>query len=113
MKTIKRLVLASLSAIVCILAQETHAKESLTSARFLQYSAEAQRNYIVTSSIMAGLVASQNRKTQTECINDWAAQNAASGFEPVIATMKKHPQFHPSGVIIAVLQKACGSFAYK
>lgn len=108
----KRLGLASASTIVCMLALGAQAKEPLTAGKFLHYSAQEQRSYILTSTVMAGLVAGQNRKSQTRCIDDWVGQHEGSGFQPILKTMRQYPAYHPSGVIIAVLQKACGSFRY-
>ena len=60
---------------------------------------------------MASLVAAQSDKTHAKCLDDWyAAEKAASDF--VLATMMKFPEYHPRGVILAVMQKRCGSFNY-
>jgi len=61
---------------------------------------------------MAGVIATQNNPQQAKCVNDWIAENQDVGYASVIHTMRQNPQYHPHGVIIAVLQKACGSFKY-
>lgn len=104
------LALASLSTIVCSAAL---GDDGFKSSKFLTYSAESQKSYINSSVLMAGLVAAQNSDDQAKCIGDWSGKHLAGGYQPVIAAMQRFPDHHPTGVIIAVLQKACGSFKYK
>jgi len=107
----KALALASLCTIVC--AQASSADEAFKSSKFLTYPAESQTSYINSSVLMAGLVAAQNSADQAKCIGDWSGKHLSGGYQPVIAAMQRFPDHHPTGVIIAVLQKACGSFKYK
>lgn len=102
--------LASLSTIVCIGAAA--AEEGFKSSKFLTYPAESQKGYIGASVMMAGSIAAQNKVEQARCIDEWAAKHDPTGFRPVTEAMQKFPDYHPAGVILAVLQKACGSFKY-
>jgi len=61
---------------------------------------------------MAGVIAAQNRAGQAECINLWIAENKGNAFKPVQDAMARFPDNHPTGVIAAVLTKACGSIKY-
>ncbi|WP_334150764.1 hypothetical protein [Hyphomicrobium sp.] len=88
------------------------AADDFKSSKFLTYSAEAQNSYIVTSVVMAGAIAGQNRPEQAKCIDRWMAENESAGFPTVKDAMSRFPEHHPSGVIIAVLEKACGSVRY-
>ena len=97
-----------LCTIVCILSAEALSEEKFRSAEFLAWPEESQRNYIVTSALMAGVIAGQGRKSQAECINRWIADNKGSAFKPVQDAMARFPDNHPTGVIAAVLDKACG-----
>jgi hypothetical protein len=103
------LALASLSTIVCSAAL---ADDGFKSSKFLTYPAESQKGYISTAVMMAGSIAAQNKQEQARCIDGWAAQHDATGFRPVVEAMQRFPDYHPAGVILAVLQKACGSFKY-
>lgn len=105
------LALASLSTIVCI--GVAVADDGFKSSKFLTYPAESQKSYIGTSVMMAGTVASLNNLSQAKCVDDWAAQHQGGGYEPVINAMRKYPDDHPSGLILAVLVKACGPFKYR
>ncbi len=106
----KALAIASLCTIVC--AQAGIAEAAFKSSRFLTYSAEQQKNYINISMVMASLIASQNSRSHADCLNDWSGKNAETGYQPVIEAMKRFPDHHPSVVILAVLQKECGSLKY-
>ena len=109
----KTLVLASMTTIVCGFALGAHADATFKSSKFLSYPAESQKSYIGTSVMMAGTVASLNNQTQARCVDDWAAQHQGGGYQPVIDVMRKYPDDHPSGLILAVLVKACGPFKYR
>lgn len=106
----KTLWVTSLSTIVCIGAAA--ADDGYKSSKFLTYPAESQKGYISTAIMMAGSIAAQNKQEQARCIDDWATKHREAGYLPVIEAMQKHPDYHPAGVIIAVLQKVCGSFKY-
>lgn len=106
----KSLAIASLCTIVC--AQGGAADEAFKSSKFLTYSAEQQRGYISTTTVAAWLLASQNNKEQAECIDKWGASHRDRGYTPVLEAMQKFPDDHPTALILAVLQKQCGSFQY-
>jgi hypothetical protein len=106
----KAIVIASLSTIVCSAA---FADDGFKSSKFLTYPADSQKSYIGTSVMMAGTVASLNNPAQAKCVDDWAAEHQGSGYDPVISAMRKFPDDHPSGLILAVLVKACGPFKYR
>ena len=62
---------------------------------------------------MVGIVAAQDRKEISHCIDDWysgdeAIQRQRTGY--ILDIIKQHPTFHPQGVILAVVQERCGSF---
>jgi hypothetical protein len=104
--------IAILSTIVCVAAADAGAQETFKSATFLEWEGESQKSYIGTSVTMAGVIAAQNMPSQAKCIDNWAAQQHAAGYGSVIEAMKRFPDHHPATVILAVMDKACGSFKY-
>lgn len=106
----KAIAIASLSTIVCSAAV---AVEGFKSSKFLTYPAESQKSYIASSAMMAGLIASQNSAAQAACIDDWGVKQRDAGYAAVMEAMQRFPEHHPSAVIVAVLDKACGSFKYR
>ena len=71
--------------------------------------------YLEVSVTMAASIASQNAKGQSSCIYDWYFQNGevrSQRENQIYDAMRSNPEYHPHAVILAVLQKACGSFSY-
>jgi len=102
---------ASLSTIVC--SGAAVADEGFKSSKFLTYAADAQKSYIGTAAVAATTIASLNSEPQAKCLGGWVTQYGDGGYQPVIDAMRKYPDDHPMGLILAVLQKACGPFKYK
>lgn len=106
----KNLAIASLCTIVC--THSVSAEEAFKSSKFLTYPADTQKSYIITSVVMAGIISGQNKPDQSKCIDSWMGENEPIGFSSVKEVMARYPNHHPSGVIVAVLEKACGSVKY-
>jgi hypothetical protein len=99
-------------ASICWSIGAANAGEALKSSEFLKYSDSAQDSYITIAAGMAGVVATQNDGAQAGCIDQWVVAERSKGYQPVLQAMRQYPDYHPHAVIIAVLQKACGSFKY-
>ena len=104
--------IAILAFITALAFPQLSAAKSFTGEEFLSWQRSSQDFYIETSIGMAGLIAVQNNKTQQQCLESWylSGQQAKNGL--IIETIREHPQFHPRGVILAMLEKQCGSFTY-
>ncbi|NJM35019.1 MAG: hypothetical protein HC850_10285 [Rhodomicrobium sp.] len=89
-----------------------NAVDSFKSSQFLSFSQEGQASYISTSVGMTGLIAARNDKKHADCIDQWYFSDMNHGNQEIIAAMRKYPDYHPQAVIIAVLQKFCGTFTY-
>lgn len=63
--------------------------------------------------MMAGVIATQNQPGQAKCIDEWATAKFDTSYEDVVSAMRKFPDHHPTTVIFALIQKACGSFKYR
>lgn len=107
----KALAIASLCTIVC--TQAGIADDGFKSSKFLTYPEDSQKSYIGSSAMMAGLIATQNQPGQAKCVDEWATKDFEANYRKVVGTMKTFPDHHPTAVILAVLQKACGSFKYR
>ena len=86
--------------------------EGFTGRDFLAWSQQGQDSYLHTSVTMAGVIASQIRPPIARCIDDWYFADAAvqkRRNEKIKRTIRQHSEFHPAGVLLAVLQSACGS----
>ena len=106
----KALAIASLSTIVCGVSGA--GAEGFKASEFLKFPQENQRGYISASAMMAGLIATQNVPDQAKCIDRWVADEATRGHPIISEAMKAHGDYHPTAVIMSVLQKECGAFKY-
>lgn len=89
--------------------------EEFTGGKLLSWSEENQNFYFQTSVGMAALVSTQSDKKRSQCISEWyfdAQTGNKSGNDAIRSAISEFADYHPQGVIIAVLQKACGSLDF-
>lgn len=89
--------------------------EGFTGTQFLEWPIESQNSYFQSSATMSVFIASRNDPEQATCLNDWYYDDNAVNpdrNDEFRAAIRENPTYHPSGVVLAVMQKACGSFEY-
>lgn len=86
--------------------------ETFKSAEFLEWPRDSQGFYLRTSIGMAGLIAGQNNDAQGKCISAWYFEREEDAHDELLAVMEKNPEYHPRGVILAVIEKRCGAMTY-
>jgi hypothetical protein len=96
------------AAMAAALGASSARAETFTSAEFLKWPEAKQNGYLTASATMTGVIAAQLSKKQARCIDDWYAQQSSSGHQAVRDAMRQYPQLHPQGVILWVVQNACG-----
>ena len=87
--------------------------EKFTSGEFLTWERENQDFYINTSVGMAGLIATRNDESQGDCLSEWYFSDEGAANEHVLSVMRTYPDYHPRGVILAIIEKQCGSMTYE
>ncbi|MCT4555733.1 MAG: hypothetical protein N4A53_13685 [Pelagimonas sp.] len=90
------------------------AAEGFTGTDFLQWDRVGQDSYINTAVVMATFVSTRTNPKTAECLNGWYAESAEisqSRNDKIRNLIAKNASYHPSGVILLVLEEACGSFA--
>jgi hypothetical protein len=103
---------ASIFAILMLNSTQLYAKNIFKNSEFLKWNEENRSFYIRTSIGMAGLIAAQNDKAHANCLEKWYFSNQSKKNAFIYGIMKQYPDHHPRGIIMAVLQKQCGSFRY-
>lgn len=90
--------------------QEIHA-EGFTGADFAAWDIAVQDSYIQTSITMTGVVLAQLQPEKARCLNGWYfADNQSGGRNRFIReTIASYQDFHPSGVILAIVAEECGA----
>lgn len=94
---------------------QTSDAEEFTGVKLLTWSKENQNFYFQTSVGMAALVSTQSDKKRSQCISEWyfdANTGNKNGNDAIRSAIREYADYHPQGVIIAVLQKACGSMDF-
>lgn len=111
MSTIAVRVGASAVAILLASYPQPSGAQGFTGAEFATWSEASQDGYIQTSVTMAAVIAAQVNGEVAGCLDAWYApgQPVQSERNALIRSfIAEHADFHPSGVILAVLQDACG-----
>ena len=106
-------VLAIAGGLTCGFGPQLSAAETFKSSEFLKWPLNSQSFYFRTAIGMAGLIASYNDKKHARCIEGWYFDDTPKAEASLRQAMQKFGEYHPRGVILAVLKKACGSFEYK
>lgn len=109
----KRSAAALMALVFAVLVSPSPARaEMFTSAEFLKWDHDSQGYYFRTSIGMAGLIAKQNDPAQGDCIDRWYFLNEKNAHAQIVAAMKRFPQIHPRGVVLAVIEKNCQALKY-
>jgi len=108
----KELVAAILAGSISLFYPQISAAQQLRGAEILNWPSDSQGFYFRTSVAMAGLIAARNNKKQAGCVDRWYFSDRAKSDAAIVKAMRKNSDFHPQAIILAMLQKACGSFRY-
>lgn len=102
-------------AMVFLLAavpRSAEAKDGFTAADFLKWPQDSRRSYVQNALMMANMIAVENNRGQADCISNWYFSDRPRKDAFIDSVMQKYPTHHPMGVILAVIEKQCGSFKY-
>lgn len=86
--------------------------QGFTGEEFATWSQVSQDSYIQASVMMAGVVA-QIQPELSRCVDQWYfvdAARKAQRNDTIRAFIIENAGYHPSGVILAVVQQECGAF---
>ena len=97
-------------ALALVLSAGPAAAETFTGAEVLEWSPQGQTSYFQTSIGMAGIIAAQVNRDHARCIDNWHAAQRGQNYPAILEAIRTYPAYHPQGVVLAVLQKACGAF---
>lgn len=104
----RRLITTALGLGLIFIAVPQARADEFTSAEFLKWPRENQSAYFSVSIGMAGFIVSMRDKPKARCLEDWYFKDTTRAEDAILSTMRRFPEFHPRGVLVAVLQKQCG-----
>lgn len=90
------------------------ADNKFTAADVLAWEKSQQDWYFNVNASMAAAIASQNDNSKSSCLDDWyfgAADRDARNDE-IRNAMARFETYHPTLVMIAVIEKACGELKF-
>ena len=93
-------------------AAET-AKPSKQMEQFLSFSRKSQDNFITTSVMMIGVIASQTNPRMARCINAWyraTPDRKEKRHNEILKAMHDLQRHVPTTIVLAVVERACGKF---
>lgn len=111
MLNVKQAALAILVAVAIGVYPQLSVAETFKSSDVLAWPKESQDSYMRTSLAMLGIIASQITNNVAECVDDWYFKDRSTQrqrHETILSVMRRHPDYHPQAVILAVIQKRCG-----
>ena len=88
--------------------------EEFTSAQFMKWSDSAQSAFFQNSVLMASTISARISQSHAKCLNDWYFDYSGRRFERdqvFLDTMAEHPSFHPTAVVLAVIERECGQYS--
>ena len=104
---------ARIFVVLLTYSMPSYAKDMFKNSDFLKWSEDNRSFYIRTSVGMASFIASKNDTKHADCLAKWYFTDQPKKNAFIYGIMKQYPDYHPRGIIMAVLQKQCGSFRYK
>lgn len=113
MNSIERVACAILLIGTGVICPQVSQAQGFTGEAFGTWSETGQDSYIQSSVMMAGVIATQIQPEISSCIDNWYFGTPAAKAErnaEIKALIDQYASYHPSGVILAAVQQACGSF---
>lgn len=105
---------AKAAALVLLSFPQLAAADTFTSADVLAWPEASQNSFFQSSITMTNIVAMQTGRYDgiVTCINEWysTAELQAQRHDHIREVLADYPDNHPQGIILAVIEKACGSF---
>lgn len=86
---------------------------SFTGEQFAQWTDAQQRSYLNAQIVMASSIVTRAKPGMAQCMADkYYGANGLSedGFQEISKVIREYNNYHPSSVLVVVLENACGKF---
>lgn len=83
--------------------------QMITNAEFLERSENYKSLFISSGVLMAGQLVFAIDEERANCVWRWYFDHQDERLPMILGTMESYPDYTPSGTMIALLQKECGS----
>lgn len=98
---------------VALLCPQVLTAEAFTGETFLRWSEADQRGYISAQLVMASTIASRSKPEMVDCIAEAFFDGTGMSeekFADITKTVGEYKEYHPSSVLVILLEKTCGAF---
>lgn len=105
--------LAKLAVGITVCFPQILAAEGFTGEQFLGWPQEAKTTFFQNSLLMASTISSRIDSDHADCVSDWYFESDVDQEvrnQTLLETVAEYPEFHPSAVILAVLERECGQY---
>ena len=82
-------------------------------ASLMEWSEASQVAYLQNSIVMTMTVSSRLNEVHASCISDWFFEGDRfrdGRLEELRTTISRYADYHPGGVIVAMIERECGEF---
>lgn len=96
-----------------VVAAQPALSEGFTGKEFLRWSGAAQDAFFQNSVLMASTISARLDAAHAACVSEWYFVDPSSREQrnaELLSTVEKHVDFHPSAVVLAVLERECGQY---
>lgn len=90
-------------------------EDKFTAADVLGWDQKSQDWYFEVATGMAAVLATQNQSPHAGCIDDWYFRpdnEKAVVNDDIRTTMARFSEFHPTQILVAIIEKQCGSLTF-
>lgn len=87
--------------------------DGFTGETFLSWSLAEQRGYLDAQIVMASSIVTRAKPAMSQCMADrfYGPEGLTDrGFEEIRTTIAEYQTFHPSSVVVVVIENNCGAF---
>lgn len=87
--------------------------DGFTGAVFLEWETSQQRGYIDAQLVMASTIATRIKPDLSQCLADefyGPSGLTNDGFELMTDRIREFSEYHPSSVLVVVIENVCGGF---
>ena len=98
---------------VAAICPQKSAAEGFTGSAFLQWNDAEKRGFIDAQLVMASSIVSRSKPAMSRCMADQYYGDSGltdAGYEAFIEAIGQFEDFHPSSVLIVVIENECGAF---
>lgn len=87
--------------------------DGFTGREFLAWSEASQRGYIDAQLVMASSIVTRSKPDYAQCLADHFYSSTGltdEGFQQIIGRVREYAEYHPSSVLVVVIESECGAF---